>query len=290
MWQVLAGFITGAIVSALAAWYWSLRWAAKRDKKQSLLLERTRRMEKLAELGSLTSGLAHEIRNPLSAIKMNLKLMSEDIARRLKQAQADPAGGGDQLDSWVETYQRYLRKIDTLAGETDRLSEKLNDFLHYAGRLELHPADTDVNELLDDLIDFYEPQALDKGIQVRRTLGSGPAFCRVDVGLIKQALLNLFINAIHAMPSGGALTVRSSVAEAGHICVEVGDSGVGISSDKIEKIFDPFFSTKDDGSGMGLSIAYRIIKEHNGEVQVESKVGKGTRFLIWLSIKTEQSA
>ena len=150
----------GASAASLLAWQLSVRWSRRQRRKELQLEKRTQRVEKLAELGVLTSGLAHEIRNPLSTIKMNLQLLAEDISRQQKESKSPSPGMSEKLDDLEHLHQRYLRKIEIVTGEADRLGETLNDFLRYAGKLELHPARCDVNELVDDLIDFYTPQAL----------------------------------------------------------------------------------------------------------------------------------
>jgi signal transduction histidine kinase len=277
MFNSIVSFIVGVMLTALTGW----QLARRQKEKQRRLLRRTRRAEKLAELGTLTGHLAHEIRNPLSIIKINLQLLSEDISGLAKNS--DSVISADKIDSSLQRYHRQLRKIEAVTRETDRLTNTLNNFLRYAGRMEMHPGRYDVNEILDDLIDFYEPQALSKQVQVRRGLSELPAVCRVDKDLLKQAFLNLFINAVQVMGQGGELMIRSKL-KSQLVLIEVIDTGPGIPPEEQEKVFDPYYTTRSDGTGLGLPICRRIIEEHHGHIELHSEPGKGTCFTIELPL------
>ena len=238
------------------------------------------RVERLAELGTLTGHLAHEIRNPLSTVKINLQLLAEDIASMVR----DEEGVVDvevtpMEEERIKSYRRQLRRLETITKETDRLTETLNDFLSYAGRMEIPPVQCDVNELLDDLIDFYEPQAVSQGVQIRYTCGKESLSCRLDVDLFKQALLNLFINATQAMHDGGELIVRSTL-EGDSVRIDVIDTGPGIPFADQAKVFDPYYTTRSGGTGLGLPTCRRVIEEHRGDIKVVSEEGKGSNFVI----------
>ncbi len=285
MWTWVS-FLAGAVLSALVAgfwlWRWSVKWAHRQVIRQRKLLERTRRAEKLAEMGILAGHLAHEIRNPLSIIKVNMQLLYEDIEAQSKLAQSQCQDNA-QLEQLQRKYNRQLRKIKTVTNETDRLAGTLTDFMKYAGRIELHLARYDINEILDDLIDFYEPQAVSSGIQIRRNLSKKPVWCKVDADLLKQALLNLFINATQAMKDGGELIIRSG-SEVNQARIEVIDTGPGISEQNQAKIFEPYFTSRKGGSGMGLPMCRRIVEEHNGHIELYSDEGKGSNFTIVLPL------
>jgi len=282
--ELVFSFALGAVLTAGAAWLLIRRRALRESRKQKKLLLRTRRAEKLAELGKFTGHLAHEIRNPLSTITMNLKLLSEDISRlaRTPPDVTSPA----EIEATQNRYQRQLRKIETVSKEVDRVTRTLNDFLRYAGRMELHPGRHNINEILDDLIDFYEPQASGKGIQIRSSFSKTPAFCRIDKDLIKQAVLNLFINASQAMGQAGELMIRTNV-QSDEVLIEIIDTGPGIPPEEQEKIFDPYYTTRSGGTGLGLPMCRRIIEEHNGHLELHSEPGKGTRFVIELPVAKE---
>lgn len=283
MLEGILGFVVGASAASLLAWQLSVRWARRQRRKEQQLEKRTQRIEKLAELGVLTSGLAHEIRNPLSTIKINLQLLAEDISRQQKESKGPSPGISETLDDPEHLRQRYLRKIEIVTGEADRLGETLNDFLRYAGKLELHPARCDVNELVDDLIDFYTPQALSKGVQVRQSLASGPLIGKVDADLLKQAILNLLLNATQAMDGSGELIVRTESRQQ-QIKIDVIDTGPGIEPAEQEKIFEAYYTTKRGGTGLGLPTCRRIIEAHGGHIELVSEKGKGSNFAIYLPL------
>jgi signal transduction histidine kinase len=237
---------------------------------------RARAAERLAELGTLTGGLAHEIKNPLSTIGLNLQLLRETM----EDAKIpDPVSG------------RLTSRVAALISETDRLRAILEDFLAFAGRMRLDAHPTDVNELLLELVDFYHAQADASGVQLRTQLDKNAGLLPLDPTLIKQALLNLLLNATQAMVEarysgaahGGAsdLILRTEAVADG-VEVHVIDTGPGIPAEQQEKIFRPYFSTKKGGTGLGLPTTRRIINEHAGHLSIHSEPGRGTDFTIQL--------
>lgn len=219
------------------------------------------------ELAKLTGGLAHEIKNPLSTIKVNLKLITEDT-------QNDPGNP-----------QRYLKKIDVVQKETARLEQILDDFLRFIGKSELNLQNTDINLLVSDMADFFTPQARAKNVTVRLGLAKIPITCKVDADMIKQVILNLFINATQAMAEGGELIIRTNMNEK-YANIEISDTGTGIPPEKIDKIFLAYYTSRPAGTGLGLPIAKKIINAHNGNITVNSQPGKGTSFTITLPAYT----
>ena len=238
-------------------------------EKQTVINDETqrRRASELEELSKLTGHLAHEIKNPLSTIKVNLKLISEDI------------GGNDQKTA------RALKKIAVVQKETDRVEQILDDFLRYIGKPELRIIETDINELINDMIDFYAPQAHSHSIVIRLGLYEKPLICKIDIDMLKQVILNLFINAQQAMTDGGELIVRTAKVQ-NSAAVTISDTGSGIRQDKLDKIFTAYYSSKPAGSGLGLPIAKKVIDAHKGTIKVDSEQGKGTTFTIQLPLKT----
>ncbi|MFH1616103.1 MAG: ATP-binding protein [Planctomycetota bacterium] len=222
--------------------------------------------DQLEELSLVTGGLAHEIKNPLSTIKVNLKLAAEDI-------------GGREHNS-----ARALRKISVIQKETDRIEKILDDFLRYVGKTELNSSSVDINELMSDMIDFYSAQAAEHSITIRQGPAVQPLICKADPVMLKQVILNLFINAQQAMPNGGELIIRTS-RQADDIVIEISDTGVGIDKDKLGLIFKAYYSTRLSGSGLGLSTAKKIVEAHGGAMTVNSEPGKGTSFLIKLPLQ-----
>ena len=236
-------------------------------------LERVERLKQLAEMGKLAAGLAHELKNPLSTLKLNLQLLEEDLAGL-------PGGAG----------QRSTTRIATLKKEADRLRQTLDDFLRYAGRLELRLQAVSLNSLVEELIDFLVPQAQVAQVRVHTSLAPEDPHCRLDVNLFKQALLNLLLNAIQAMPPEQIspahpreLLVRTLQSKETAI-LYVSDTGVGIPPENLPRIFEVYFTTKKGGTGLGLPTTRRIIEEHNGHITVQSEPGRGTTFRVELPL------
>jgi signal transduction histidine kinase len=255
---LLVGWLSSLIISAViavVAYRRMMRWQ-----------RRARQAERLAELGTLTGGLAHEIRNPLSTVQLNLQLLREDLDP------ADPA------------HARVGRRLETVQKETSRLRDIVDDFLRYAGKLELSKKPVDVNNLLEDLVDFLTPQAQVQRVQIRLKHADGPLIVPLDEKLIKQTLLNLMINAIQAMPETGGEMILSATKENGRAVIQVIDTGRGIEPDAVRQVFDAYYSKKKGGTGLGLAIAKRLVEEHEGKISVTSEVGKGSAFRVELPL------
>lgn len=237
----------------------------RRGRTRADIEERRRReQEQQALMGTIATGLAHEIRNPLSTLSMNLQLLMEDWAT------AD-----------TDREQRSRRKVEVLLREVRRLEAVLNNFLRFAAehRLKLEPVD--VNALVAELIDFLEPAARRAAIRLETRLA--PALPRIDAdpGFLRQALLNLLINAQDALPEGGTITL-SSRAEDSHVVLCVADDGPGIPPEHRDRVFDIYFSTKPNGTGLGLPLARKIVEEHGGTLTLAPRGDRGTTFEIRL--------
>jgi len=235
----------------------------------------------LEELSRLTGELAHEIKNPLSTIKINLNLVREDL-EDLGPVEAGRIG----TQKGDERFTRALRKIAVIQKETSRLEQILDGFLRYVDRTELQLASTDINELIGDMIDFYSPQAYSHSVTIRQGLHDGPLICKVDAGMLKQVILNLFINAQQAMSDGGELMVRTDRQESDAV-IRISDTGTGISPDRLPNLFGAYYSSRPHGSGLGLPTAKKIVDAHNGSITVDSELGKGTSFTITLPIQAQ---
>ena len=178
-----------------------------------------------------------------------------------------------------------------MKAEADRLRQTLDDFLRYAGRIELRLETTSLNALVEELVDFFLPQAQVSRVRVHTALAPEDPRCRLDVNLFKQALLNLLLNALQAMPGGeagsdgmaGELLVRT-LKSRDSVILYVSDTGVGIPAENLPRIFDAYFTTKKGGTGLGLSTTRRIIEEHKGHITVESNPGQGTSFRVELPL------
>lgn len=228
------------------------------------MTSRAKGRNQLVELGQIAAGLAHELKNPLSTINLNLKLLGEDLSMF-----RDDAHG------------RVLRRLTSVQEEARRLNDILGDFLRFAGKYDLQLTPVDLRIVLNELADFFSPQADSARVVLRVTVPDSPVTCLLDTNLFKQALLNLMINAVDAMDSGGEMLIKLSL-QRGKAMLEVIDTAGGIPDEVLNRIFDVYYSTKRSGSGLGLPTSRRIIREHDGTIQVQSEVGKGTRFIITL--------
>ncbi len=254
-WGLLVGAVTGLLVAVTVGWV-----AYRRIES---LRARARDAQRLAELGTLTSGLAHEIKNPLSTINLNLQLLKEDLPT------TDP------------NHSRLVSRLNGVVRESNRLRDILDDFMRYAGRIELEMTTVDVGELLEDLVDFFSPQANLAKVQLRLKKPDSALKASIDERHLKQTILNLLINATQAMTDGGEL-ILGAREEGAQVVIDVIDTGPGIAVDRVPNIFDAYYSTKPGGTGLGLAIAKRIIEAHGGTIIVRSEVGKGTDFTIRL--------
>ncbi len=226
----------------------------------------------LEQLSRLTGQLAHEIKNPLSIIKINLKLVSEELE------DCNPTESGQKAGRNVV---RAIKKITVIQKEADRLEQILDSFLRYLDRTELQMSKVNINELVSDMVDFYSPQAYSHSVLIRQAFYNQPLFCMVDADMLKQVMLNLFINAQQAMTEDGELMIKTERLGKDAV-IRISDTGSGIAKDKLERIFDVFYSSKSNGTGLGLPIARKIIEGHGGTIKVNSEPGKGTSFAISL--------
>lgn len=239
---------------------------------------RNSQVSQLVELSKLTGELAHEIKNPLSTIKINLKLIAEELEA------ADSAELSSRIsDEYKQKLRRAIRKIGVIEKETSRLEQILEGFLRYIDRSPPQLARTDINQLVGDMADFYSPQACSHSITIRQGLHSGPLICRVDPAMLKQAILNLFINAQQAMAAGGELMLRTD-RQNNDVVIQISDTGSGITPERLPDIFDAYRSSRPEGSGLGLPTTKKIIEAHHGTITVNSELSKGTLFTIKLPL------
>jgi len=223
------------------------------------------RSEKLASLGQLAAGIAHEIRNPLTSINILIHSLREKLPPHNSQRQ----------------------DLQVIEEEIHRINEIVDQFLRFAKPAPPSFEKTDVLAIIDEILQLLRPQIEKQEIIVSKEFQVLP-FVLIDREQIKQALLNLLLNAIQAMPTGGQLILTGQNSKEGQwIELSVKDTGVGISEEDIQKLFDPFFSTKEGGIGLGLSITHRIIDQHHGKIEVESSPNEGTLFKVYLPIHDE---
>jgi signal transduction histidine kinase len=222
----------------------------------------------LAFLGAVAGGLVHEIRNPLSTLSLNLQLMEEEWAEQ-KGARAE----------------RTLERVRTLRREVRRLEDVLDDFLRYAGIRRLDASEVDVNRVLEETTTFLEPECTRARVDLAFYPDHRLPLARLDERLVKQALLNLLLNALQALEgrAGGQLFVRTRL-EGDAVRIDVIDNGPGIAEELRDRVWEVYFSTKKGGSGLGLPTARRIAEEHGGSLTFETEVGKGTDFVLRLPL------
>ncbi len=229
------------------------------------LEQELRKRDRLAAAGSLAAGVAHEIRNPLSAIDLNLRLLKSEVA---------PALAGRQD---VEEY------FEILFVEIARLNRITDSFLQLSKPDNLKKTKMQIHEPILSVVRLLEPEARAKGVRFRMALSSEGSEILGDASKLEQVWLNILINAMQAMPDGGEVRIAESLhvqENQSWIAVAVEDSGVGIPPEYVDQLFDPYFTTRSDGTGLGLAIADRIVADHGGTITVESTPGQGTRMTV----------
>ena len=247
-------------------------WA---DKMEVKVQERTNelkkihgqlfRSEKLASIGKLAAGVAHEINNPLTGVLTNSSLLLEDMP------EADPMRGDVQV----------------IVNETIRCREIVKRLLDFARQTKPQKSLTNINSLIDNIVLLVRNQTSFRNVNIERVLAENIPEIMADKDQIQQVFINFILNASDAMPNGGKINIQTRViGKNDYVEIKFADSGIGISEENKNKIFDPFFTTKDNGTGLGLSISYGIVEQHGGTINLESEVGKGTTFIVQLPIKT----
>jgi signal transduction histidine kinase len=225
------------------------------------------RAERLAAVGRISAQITHEIRNPLNAIGLNAELLAEEIPAGASEAKALVAAIGrevDRLHAVTEEYLRFARLPKPVFGPED------------------------VNEIASGLVEFVAPEFGAAGIELRLDLAPRLPPVRADEGQLRAAFLNLLRNSREAMPAGGVAIVTTRAGPSGAVEVEVRDTGGGIPAEDLTRIFDPFYSTKEKGTGLGLAFAQQVVKEHGGGIRCTSEVGSGTAFTVVLPVMPEE--
>lgn len=250
------------MMATVLAQFWFRRY--QRSRKQ--LQEATARKEKLLALGHLAAGVAHEVRNPLSSIK--------GLARYF--AERTPADG--------EAHQLAL----VMAREADRLNRVVSELLELVRPAHLKYQSVDLNEVITHSLQLVSQDAASRAISLKFI--AQPALCRIqaDPDRLKQVLLNLYLNAIHAIGRDGVITVAVRECGDGRVKVSVADSGKGMTAEQLQAIFTPYFTTKADGTGLGLAVVQNIVEQHGGTIDAESTPGKGALFTLYLPVNGQQ--
>lgn len=280
--------IVGAVTGLLAGWLNRQRNLYRKTSKElekayeelehrtsrlSLVERQLRSAEKASALGELSATVAHEFMNPLGSIKGAVEILADEVDK----------------DHEKHTFLQILIK------EIDRLDRTIRSVLRFRSQERLSRKTCHPNELVETILILTESEAKQRGIQVSRQLSADVRSMDLDADKIHQVLLNVIINAIQSMPEGGHLTVRSEWrehppdglevegrVEREGVLITAEDTGVGIPEDAIEKIFESFYTTKEEGTGLGLTIVRKIVRAHGGELNLESTPGIGTRVGLWL--------
>ena len=223
-------------------------------------------VDQVTAIARLAGALAHEIKNPLSTIRLNMELLAEDFQ-----------------ESDAPRDRRAMKKIDLVQRECQRLQDLLDNFLDFAKVRNLKLEPSDLNAQIARVLDFFRPKAQESRIEVVDYLSSDLPTVLLDRESFHGALLNLVLNAQQAMPDGGQMVVRTYVTAEG-VALDLIDTGCGMDQDTRAHAFDAFFSTKRGGSGLGLPMARKIIEAHGGNISLQSEAGRGTRFTISLPV------
>lgn len=241
-------------------------WFSRYQRSRKLLQEATHRKEKLMALGHLAAGVAHEIRNPLSSIKGLAKYFAERT----------PPGG--------EAYE--LAQV--MAKEADRLNRVVSELLELVRPAHLKWQPVDLNEVIGHSLQLVSQDASGRDITLQFT--AQPSLCRIqaDPDRLNQVLLNLYLNAIQAIGREGIITVAVAECGDGRIKLSVADSGKGMTAEQLQAIFTPYFTTKADGTGLGLAVVQNIVEQHGGTIHVESTSGRGAVFTLYLPVNGQQ--
>jgi signal transduction histidine kinase len=246
----------------------SLREALGEARNQTAKLRgQLGQAERFAAVGTMSAQLAHQLRNPLTSMQLYVQLLEDELH-----------GGGDSGPAEaLDLLQLVLHELKVLVEITD-------NYLQYARLPELAPAALDVNRAVGELVRFLRPEASRKGIALSTQFAEGLPPVEADRRLVRFALMNLLKNGVEAMAQGGRLRVKTA-QQNGAVEIHVSDTGPGIETSEAEHIFEPFYTTKDSGSGLGLSLSRQIIEKHNGSLTCESMVGVGTTFVVKLPVE-----
>lgn len=272
--QYLAISITIIILWILGITTYMIRRLKEMDKRRVKYLHMAEYSNKLASIGRLAAGVAHEINNPLAIINEKAGLV-KDIFHFKKEYQEDP---------------RLMGTMDAILNSVERCSRITRQLLNFARHMNVSVQQINLKSLVHEVLSFLTKEAEYRSIDVVVDIKEDIPDFESDRGKLQQILLNIINNAFASMKTGGSVTIRAMAMPDSRVQIEISDTGCGISQENLRFIFEPFFSTKTEagGTGLGLSITYSLAKELGGRIEVESKIGKGTTFMINLPMKLEK--
>ncbi len=265
-WELGVG--QGDLLQALASQAGLAFENAALHREQRDRVRRLYRAERLASAGQLAAGIAHEIRNPLTSIRSTIQYVLPDF---------------DAADQKREL-------LTELLTEVDRLDRIVNDLLTLTRPSDFRPSAVDLVELLDQSLLLIGAQARKQGVELKCVHNASRLMIQGDAGQLKQVLLNVCLNSLQAMPAGGKLRVLlatgpSELSPRESVVLEISDTGSGIPPEHLDKVFDPFFTLKKEGTGLGLSVSYGIVHRHEGDIELSSRPGEGTKVTIRLPVR-----
>jgi two-component system, sporulation sensor kinase E len=226
--------------------------------------------ERFAVLSQLSAGVAHEIGNPLTALQIHLELLNKEVKKISHKSQ-------EKLIGFVKVIKEEIKRLDTI----------VNQFLEASRPSLLRLEEVKIEDIMEELISLLSPEFRKNKIEIKKDYLPYIPSILLDRSQIKQAFLNIFKNSIEAMPNGGMIYI-STFLKRDRLEIKIRDEGIGVPESKLYRMFEPYFTTKERGSGLGLMITYRIIKAHGGEIKVKSKVGEGTEMTVVIPLKREK--